>query len=207
VVKILWFLRCYSFYRRNSLSFCSLVLHGFHVGDDNWLEGMSDKRRMLSSRLRNRGICASVSSEISHSLFRRCRGLSNVLGAASSWPAWTPASLLKVANSARGRRFQQVTFQSKLLRQISYSETSPPQEGEVAGGGAIAHPAVILMSRGFDPASHPAKPLVNYQSNRQLSGWNLPPLVKRAIGAHCESHEFRCAGENRQRVGGASPPR
>jgi len=146
---------------------------------------------MLSSRLRNRGNCATVSSEISHSLFRRCRGLSNVLGAASSWPAWTPASLLKVANSARGRRFQQVTFQSKLLRQISYSETSPPQEGEVAGGGAIAHPAVILMSRGFDPASHPAKPLVNYQSNRQLSGWNLPPLVKRAIGAHCESHEFR----------------
>jgi hypothetical protein len=119
---------------------------------------------------------------------------------------------------------------SKLLRQISHSETSPPgqgsgislagddpeqivvvpgglpapaakagltaavageqgesdfaQEGEVAGGGVIAHPAVILMSRGFDPARHPAKPLVNYQSNRQFSGWNLPPLVKRAIGAH-----------------------
>ena len=61
------------------------------------------------------------------------------------------------------------------------------EQGEVAGSSAIAHPAVILMSRGFDPASHPAKPLVNYQSNRQLSGWNLPPLVKRAIGAHCES--------------------
>jgi hypothetical protein len=138
-----------------------------------------------------------VSSEISHtlflrSLFLRCRGLSNVLGAAPSWPAWTPASLLKVATSARGLRFQQVTFQSKLLRQLSHSETSPPQGGgEVAGGGAIAHPAVILMSRGFDPASHPAKSLVNYQSNRQLSGWNLPPLVKRAIGAHCESHKFR----------------
>jgi len=146
---------------------------------------------MLSSRLRNRGICTSVSSEIIHSLFLRRQGLSNVLGAASSRPAWTPASLLKVAASARGRRLQQVTLRSKLLRQLSHSETSPPQEGEVAGGGAITHPAVILMSRGFDPASRPAKPLVNHQSNRQLSGWNLPPLVKRAIGAHCESHEFR----------------
>jgi len=24
----------------------------------------------------------------------------------------------------------------------------------------------------------------SYQTNRQLSGWNLPPLVIRAIGAH-----------------------
>ncbi len=43
------------------------------------------------------------------------------------------------------------------------------------------------LSRGFDPAGHPTKPLVSYQSNRQLSGWNLPPLVKRALGAHCKS--------------------
>ena len=28
-------------------------------------------------------------------------------------------------------------------------------------------------SRGSDPASHPARPLVSYQINRQLSGWNL----------------------------------
>ena len=28
------------------------------------------------------------------------------------------------------------------------------------------------------------KPLVSYQINRQLSGWNLPPLVIRAVGAH-----------------------
>jgi hypothetical protein len=40
------------------------------------------------------------------------------------------------------------------------------------------------LSRGFDPASRPAKPLVSYQVNRQLPGWNLPPLVKRAFGAH-----------------------
>src|SRR5271166_2013133 len=40
------------------------------------------------------------------------------------------------------------------------------------------------LSRGFDPAGRPAKPLVSYQSNQQLPGWNLPPPVKRAIGAH-----------------------
>jgi hypothetical protein len=28
------------------------------------------------------------------------------------------------------------------------------------------------------------EPLVSYQINRQLSGWNLPPLATRAFGAH-----------------------
>ncbi|MGB6395964.1 MAG: hypothetical protein WBF73_09785, partial [Bradyrhizobium sp.] len=36
------------------------------------------------------------------------------------------------------------------------------------------------------PAGYPAEPLVSYQINRQLSGWNLPPLVIRAFGAHCQ---------------------
>src|SRR5258707_9024813 len=31
-----------------------------------------------------------------------------------------------------------------------------------------------------------ARPLVSYQINRQLSGWNLPPLVMRAFGAHSQ---------------------
>ena len=43
------------------------------------------------------------------------------------------------------------------------------------------------LSRGFNPASHPAKPLVSYQGNRQFPGWNLPPLVKRAVGAHLKN--------------------
>jgi hypothetical protein len=46
------------------------------------------------------------------------------------------------------------------------------------------------LSRGFDPVGYPAKPLVSYQSNRQLSGWNPPPLVVRAIGAHCTIQEL-----------------
>src|SRR6185437_15743874 len=56
----------------------------------------------------------------------------------------------------------------------------------------VLRPAGLLnrprrpLSRGFDQASCPARPLVSYQSNRQLSGWNLPPLVNRAFRAHRE---------------------
>ena len=46
------------------------------------------------------------------------------------------------------------------------------------------------LSRGFNPASYPAKPLVSYQSNRQFSGWDPPPLVTPALGAHCKNKEF-----------------
>ena len=40
------------------------------------------------------------------------------------------------------------------------------------------------LSRGSDPDDCSSKPLVSYQTNRQLSGWNLPPLVMHAFGAH-----------------------
>src|SRR5262249_24387809 len=40
-------------------------------------------------------------------------------------------------------------------------------------------------SRGSSPASYPAKLLVSFRINRQLSGWNLPPLMIRAFEAHC----------------------
>src|SRR5262249_17260991 len=42
------------------------------------------------------------------------------------------------------------------------------------------------LSRGSSPAGHPAKPLVSFRINRQLSGWNLPPLMIRAFEAHCQ---------------------
>jgi hypothetical protein len=45
-----------------------------------------------------------------------------------------------------------------------------------------------LLSRGSDPTSYPVKPLVSYRTNRQLSGWNFPPSVKRAFGAHVDCH-------------------
>src|ERR1700726_469936 len=40
------------------------------------------------------------------------------------------------------------------------------------------------LSRGSSPSGYPAEPLVSYRINRQLSGWNLPPLMIRAFGAH-----------------------
>src|SRR5690349_12701633 len=46
------------------------------------------------------------------------------------------------------------------------------------------------LSRGSSPAGYPAEPLVSYQRNRQLSGWNLPPLVIRAFGAHGQKRRF-----------------
>ena len=52
-------------------------------------------------------------------------------------------------------------------------------------------------SRGFNPASHPAKPLVSYQGNRQFPGWNPPPLVKRAFGAHFQTFLWQFCGISR----------
>jgi hypothetical protein len=43
------------------------------------------------------------------------------------------------------------------------------------------------LTRGFSPAGYPTEPLVSYQINRQFSGWNPPPLVIRAFGAHCQA--------------------
>ena len=47
------------------------------------------------------------------------------------------------------------------------------------------------LSRGSSPSGCPAEPLVSYQINRQLSGWNLPPLVIRAFGAHCQEQTLK----------------
>src|ERR1700731_3747877 len=53
--------------------------------------------------------------------------------------------------------------------------------------GSLSRPRRPL-SRGSSPAGSPAEPLVSYRINRQLSGWNLPPLMIRAFGAH--GHEL-----------------
>ena len=64
--------------------------------------------------------------------------------------------------------------------------------------GSLSRPRRPL-SRGFDPSGCPDRPLVSYQINRQLSGWNLPPLVARAIWAHVESRTGAVAWAMRQR--------
>ncbi|MCP1744344.1 transcriptional regulator with XRE-family HTH domain [Bradyrhizobium japonicum] len=55
------------------------------------------------------------------------------------------------------------------------------------------------MSRGFDPSDCSSKPLVSYQINRQLSGWILPPLVIRAVGAHRKATTYRKIGTTNKR--------
>src|SRR6266568_4118487 len=55
--------------------------------------------------------------------------------------------------------------------------------------GSLSRPRRPL-SRGSSPSGCPAEPLVSYRINRQLSGWNPPPLVIRAFGAHCHIQTF-----------------
>ena len=56
--------------------------------------------------------------------------------------------------------------------------------------GSLSRPRRPL-SRGSSPAGYPAEPLVSFRINRQLSGWNLPPLMIRAFGAHCQAADIR----------------
>src|ERR1017187_1619741 len=46
-----------------------------------------------------------------------------------------------------------------------------------------------------------AEPLVSYQINRQLSGWNPPPLVIRAFGAHCQHPTSRAIFKRAVEIG------
>ena len=78
------------------------------------------------------------------------------------------------------------TRPSPLFRRVGIrTSLSRPAQASLAlrPAGLLNRPRRPL-SRGFDPAGCPTKPLVSYQVNRQLSGWILPPLVNRAIGAH-----------------------
>src|SRR6478672_7389936 len=86
---------------------------------------------------------------------------------------------------------------SRGLPRFAGGSASAPLLSRPAQASLTLRPVGLLnrprrpLSRGFDPVGYPPKPLVSYQSNRQLSGWILPPLVKRALGAHCKNLEFR----------------
>jgi hypothetical protein len=62
--------------------------------------------------------------------------------------------------------------------------TRPPQASRALRPAGLLNRPRRPLSRGSSPVSCPTKPLVSYRSNRQLSGWNPPPLVIRAVGAH-----------------------
>jgi hypothetical protein len=65
---------------------------------------------------------------------------------------------------------------------------SRPSQASLAlrPAGSLSCPRQPL-SRGSNPRSCPHEPLVSYRINRQLSEWNLPPLMVRALGAHCQN--------------------
>ena len=79
---------------------------------------------------------------------------------------------------------------SRGLPQMAGGSASALSLSRPAQASLTLRPAGLLsrlkrpLSRGSSPAGYPAEPLVSYQINRQLSGWNLPPLVIRAFGAH-----------------------
>src|SRR5215208_5221741 len=75
------------------------------------------------------------------------------------------------------------------------SLSRPPQASRALRPAGLLNRPRRPLSRGFDQAGCPARPLVSYQSNRQLSGWNLPPLVTRAVGAHWEMQDKLCPPE------------
>src|ERR1700682_2970946 len=66
------------------------------------------------------------------------------------------------------------------LRRRASSQSQAPN--------AWRHDARLMPAKYVRP--YPTEPLVSYQINRQLSGWNLPPLVIRAFGAHGQKRRF-----------------
>ena len=68
------------------------------------------------------------------------------------------------------------------------SLSRPPQASRALRPAGLLNRPRRPLSRGSSPVSCPTKPLVSYRSNRQLSGWNPPPLVIRAVGAHFYPH-------------------
>ena len=94
-------------------------------------------------------------------------------------------------------------------RSLPHSRGLPLMAGGSASASALSRPAQASLSlrpagslsrlkrplsRGFSPAGYPTKPLVSYRTYRLLSGWILPPLVLRAVGAHCHFLPLARAG-------------
>src|SRR5215471_3249047 len=88
-----------------------------------------------------------------------------------------------------------------VRRLLPHSRGLPQMAGGSASALSLSRPAQASLtlrpagslsrlkrplSRGSSPSGYPAKPLVSFQTNRQLSGWILPPQVIHALGAHCQ---------------------
>ena len=83
-------------------------------------------------------------------------------------------------------------FRSHGLPQMAGGSASALSLSRPAQASLTLRPAGSLscprqpLSRGSSPCGCPHEPLVSYRINRQLPGCNLPPLVIRAFGAHCQ---------------------
>ena len=94
----------------------------------------------------------------------------------------------------------------KRLPQMAGGSASALSLSRPAQASLTLRPARLLnclkrpLSRGSSPAGYPTEPLVSYQINRQLSGWNLPPLVIRAFGAHCHEETWLFTRSPHQRA-------
>ena len=105
---------------------------------------------------------------------------------------------------------------SRGLPQMAGGSASTLSLSRPAQASLTLRPAGLLsrlkrpLSRGSSPTGYPTEPLVSYQINRQLSGWNPPPLVIRAFGAHCHSPTSRYSITSSARassIGGTVSPR
>src|SRR5262249_1603744 len=54
----------------------------------------------------------------------------------------------------------------------------------------IAQPPTVTFVTRLQPRHCTTELLVSYRTYRQLSGWNPPPLVIRAVRAHCQSPDL-----------------
>src|SRR5262249_56038932 len=58
----------------------------------------------------------------------------------------------------------------------------------------IARPPKAAFVTRLQPRHCTTELLVSYRTYRQLSGWNPPPLVIRAVRAHCQNQTFKSYG-------------
>ena len=110
----------------------------------------------------------------------------------SHHPSGVPRPLPRRIERVRASIASPSMLPSPFCRRVGMSLLSRPAQASRA-----LRPVGLLnrprrpSSRGSSPSGCPSRPLVGYQSNRQFSGWYLPPLVIHAFGAHCKNQEIR----------------
>src|SRR5262245_27862442 len=119
-------------------------------------------------------------------------------------PAGAQAALLVAPASAAGDDDRlSPKSESTTSRTRAHVSGSRPAQASLTlrPAGSLSRPRRPL-SRGSNPRGYPHEPLVSYRINRQLSVWNLPPLVMRAFGALCQKRTFDSSAFETYRIAG-----